>query len=250
MKLDSYMSEADARTVYAIGSNSGFLFIGTPAEYSRDIVKINEQIFEALRERIAALSGKDDLRDRDKSALASNRERFKNFVPLWEREIIDVYETHEGQVMLKIEGDEVGKYWVYSEYTGKPEPPRKLTEDEKKGIATNYAELGREIVKGVAQDYEAAYKWLSHYFGKGNIPATAKECEEWIKERGGNPIASGYVAEYFKARRFFFGGTLGIYSGADPDAITGHIERLVDSGSSLAKQAAELAVKAAHRGRW
>ena len=44
--LEKFMEDSDPKTIWHIGSNSGFFFIGTKKEYESDIGKINDEFYK------------------------------------------------------------------------------------------------------------------------------------------------------------------------------------------------------------
>lgn len=120
-----------------------------------------------------------------------------------------------------------------------------------RSLNENYSLLSVAIIKTAAQDYESAYRRMLHMFGGPEyIPATQAEAERQIKTAGLTEKYYMRISEFYNLRRFFltelrpgYVGGFSIHSGADPWAVMRHVEKLVDSGSSLRQQAADMEKK-------
>lgn len=247
MTLSEYINTQGPETVVAVGSTAGFLFIGTPGEFWRDVDRINAKIVEGYTHTLLRT------RDAEKDA-EGKRERYRkkieNYVTIQNRRVLGTYRTRDGQVNVKIEGPESGAYWLRSEYNGIPEEDFRESRDPEglPDIAENYSKLSMYIVRVAAQDYETAYRRMRRIFGgREFIPGTLPEAVKEIQSVHGALLSDERIHEYYRLRKFFlsqyseeYSGGFSLHSGADPLAVLRHIEDLVDRGSSLREQAAEL----------
>lgn len=149
MKLIEFLNTADKDEYIYLGSASGYLWIGKPAEIIAKLPDLDEDFTERIKaniernvryigyEKVHIQSVESDIRnggdichlDRVKRILErelkkyqnrKNRleERLKNRVPFAEREVRDVYHKYlvapAGTVVI-IEGEEFGDYWSLDE---------------------------------------------------------------------------------------------------------------------------------------
>lgn len=136
--LDDVMKEIPDDEVVHIGSGSSFLFIGTKEDYARDIKKVSakcirdakrvlDEVHQQIKRDIKALINPNitvrelpDLlcRLRGRVEDAEKMEAYlKKFVAISKRTVKEAYPSIvEDGIVLIIEGREVGKYWMLSEY--------------------------------------------------------------------------------------------------------------------------------------
>lgn len=150
MQLKNAIEAMDDSTVIFVGSKTGFVFIGTKAEWNRDKDEINSWCEEFTRNEVematdswekAICSGlpmKDKYVNHDKWAsdafaaitklgnaqrrLIDARKANKKFKPIEKRLVVEEYDrTVPGEVgrVLIVGGTEVGKYWLKDEYDTK-----------------------------------------------------------------------------------------------------------------------------------
>lgn len=146
MKLREFMEMAEDGIVYHIGSKSGFLFIVTPEEYKTQIKQLDAHSIEYLLKKIVdsfetsiiepkvkRMYEDEDIiqgyiftsdyearqREKAKGINKFNRsiKKLKEFVPYEDREVIEAYDRNEeNTAVVRIKGNEEGKFWIRSEY--------------------------------------------------------------------------------------------------------------------------------------
>ena len=146
MKLKEFMKLADDGICYHIGSKAGFLLVVTPEEYPEHIKKADEVFLDATYKKIAEIYESSTYEIKLKRMFADENiiqgyvltaeyeahmkekaryvkrfyrllEKLKEFVPYEEREVIEAYDrTEENTAVVRIEGNEDGKFWTRPEY--------------------------------------------------------------------------------------------------------------------------------------
>ncbi len=130
MLLKDRINKASDDEILFIGASSSFFFIGTKAEYEKDIEGIqNDYIKEA--ERLISVNksrlNPSDLPEKRRKAyertIKNLTDYIKNFTPFGCRKIVGEYPRGiEKGTILVTEGKETGGYWFRSEYLEKTLP--------------------------------------------------------------------------------------------------------------------------------
>lgn len=139
MTLIEYMSRADNESLYYIGAKSSFLFIGKRARFMQDIEELEDhnvkrwnRIYKAAQDNLRICNDKgvpSDPKEQEEyckkmdelgARVLALARYLKNYKPLIEREVIELYEKEvgAGQVII-IDGLETGHYWFEKEYDTK-----------------------------------------------------------------------------------------------------------------------------------
>ena len=145
MTTNELMATADENTLYHIGSNDGFFMVVYPREYREIVNDINKSIVQdmanMLKKDIKVLSSKyqefvtfsDEkitmlyrLNERTESteknkvraydSAAANINKWLEFVPIEEREVLEINKRVNGGVAVILPGSEHGKYWDREEW--------------------------------------------------------------------------------------------------------------------------------------
>lgn len=129
MTLGELIKEIPLRTMFRVGSSSGWLFIGNKQEWGSNFKELERNELNTLLERekfyteeiAKPKNWKQDYHKKQISAYETVKKKIAEFRPFEEREIIDTYRSHEGDLCIKVEGNEKGKYSTRGEYIGVPE---------------------------------------------------------------------------------------------------------------------------------
>lgn len=137
MKLKERIEMATDTEILHIGSKSSFFFIGTKAEYYRDIFSITKNMMKTANNAVNSCKTKLCYLlsiHAPKASIKENTDKLKywqhyidTFVPPDEREITEEYPRllRDG-IVISVEGTENGKYWLRSEYLANYRPTTAL----------------------------------------------------------------------------------------------------------------------------
>ena len=139
--LDEAVKEMNDDVIIHIGSESGFVFIGTKQEYGQMIDRISDQYHESFTEVKNRYTRKikkysDKLRDLEKSEYYEKELRMiteslraykrylkqicnvlNRFKPMRERMVKEIYKRiSKDGIVITIQGDETRKYWGKDEW--------------------------------------------------------------------------------------------------------------------------------------
>ena len=127
--------------VIHIGSDTGFFFIGSKAEYYRDIDQISQdylqtahkklkehlkrikKLNEDLRKPVVDFAQTKTIQGKIRTAVEKaqyNEKYISEFEPIPDRKVIEIYNRLQGDgICVIVTGAENGKYWFQKEYENK-----------------------------------------------------------------------------------------------------------------------------------
>lgn len=141
MTLADVIDKLPDDEVIHIGSNTGFFFVGSKAEYCRDIDQIPQDYLQTahkkLKEHLKRIKNlNEDLRKpvvdfaqtktvqgKIRTAVEKaqyNESYISSFEPIPDRKVIEIYKRLQGDgISVIVTGAENGKYWSAEEYRDK-----------------------------------------------------------------------------------------------------------------------------------
>lgn len=130
----------DDQVIY-IGSDTGFFFIGSKAEYYRDIERISQdylqtahkklkehlkrikKLNEDLKKPVVDFAQTKTIQGKIRTAVEKaqyNESYISSFEPITDRKVVEIYNRLQGDgICVIVTGAENGKYWSVEEYRDK-----------------------------------------------------------------------------------------------------------------------------------
>ena len=127
--------------VIRIGSDTGFFFVGSKAEYYRDIDQISQdylqtahkklkehlkrikKLNEDLKKPVVDFAQTKTIQGKIRTAVEKaqyNESYISSFEPIPDRKVLEIYKRLQGDgICIIVTGDENGKYWSAEEYRDK-----------------------------------------------------------------------------------------------------------------------------------
>ncbi len=134
MTVNEYVAVLPESVTISIGMKSGYVFIGSKAEYEQFIDRLSREALDIVEDfygkyarqaeniRAAKARSADGLLDTRLHEVTARRDLFgkrvKNFKPFRQREVKEIYERLDPPdgIVIICEGCEEGRYWVRGEF--------------------------------------------------------------------------------------------------------------------------------------
>lgn len=177
--------DAHPEQLVFLGAGSGFVFIGNRAEFLRDKVYLEVDEIQMRRRSIAGAT-RDLNADRRVPMATTTRARLENridtyrnycdeFIPYALREIVYVRQSlrDPNAVVIKMEGDEFGRYYTVAEYRGGAD---EWKPNHSAGVFECYVKLADAVVSDEGRRYANAISRPN----TEETERTARICEDWF----------------------------------------------------------------------
>lgn len=137
-KLSDAMKFFDEETVFHVGAETSFFFVGTKSEFEKDKLMISNKYIDRhrdliernqkrIRKEVSRITdqnaSKKIIKDcicnlrRFNNAIDKSENYIKTFVPFESRKVIKIYErSQKDGIVMIVEGNEVGGFWDKEEY--------------------------------------------------------------------------------------------------------------------------------------